>query len=355
MPRGMDEGATVAVREPEFEVLANQPVSFQLYTSTSRSGEAAGALFTRHRARARHPAAHPHRAAPRAEARRPHDSRPRRGDADRARHARALVRGQGKRASLAARVPAPRRAAPDRRGGGRGAERRRAEREPGAARGGDRRRSPRCSRRRRRSPRRGRSARALPRALETALGAGKDGWPLGVLRALWDALWAGAAAPDADGRARGALAEPLRLPAPSRLRPRDGRVARATARAVRSPPGWPSRARCRTAPSGGTSGSASPEGSSAASSCACTARSAPWIVPRIAKKAKVKVSGSARPGTQEIREMWQAIGACERLDARSKRELGDVVVDGPRARQGRAATDLGAGASRRRASRSTVR
>ena len=54
---------------------------------------------------------------------------------------------------------------------------------------------------------------------------------------------------------------------------------------------------------------------------------APWIVPRVAKKAKVKVSGSARPGTQEIREMWQAIGACERIDARLKSELGDVVVD----------------------------
>ena len=54
---------------------------------------------------------------------------------------------------------------------------------------------------------------------------------------------------------------------------------------------------------------------------------APWIVPRLAKKTKVKVAGSARPGTQEIREMWQAIGACERIDARLKQELGDVAID----------------------------
>jgi hypothetical protein len=40
----------------------------------------------------------------------------------------------------------------------------------------------------------------------------------------------------------------------------------------------------------------------------------------------VRFSGSARPGTQEIREMWQAIGACERLEARLKSELGAVVV-----------------------------
>jgi hypothetical protein len=53
---------------------------------------------------------------------------------------------------------------------------------------------------------------------------------------------------------------------------------------------------------------------------------APWLVPRLAKKAKVKVAGSARPGSQELREMWQAIGACERIDARLKAELGDIVI-----------------------------
>src|SRR6185369_11979518 len=44
VPRGMDEDHAVVLREPEFEVLANAPVSFQLYTSTTREGEAAGAL-----------------------------------------------------------------------------------------------------------------------------------------------------------------------------------------------------------------------------------------------------------------------------------------------------------------------
>jgi hypothetical protein len=40
----------------------------------------------------------------------------------------------------------------------------------------------------------------------------------------------------------------------------------------------------------------------------------------------VKAAGGARPAPQEIREMWQAIGACERLDAALKAELGEVVV-----------------------------
>ena len=61
-------------------------------------------------------------------------------------------------------------------------------------------------------------------------------------------------------------------------------------------------------------------------SSACTARSRRGSCRASRKKAKVKVAGSARPGTQELREMWQAIGACERLDARLKAELGDVVV-----------------------------
>ena len=43
--RGMHEGELVTVREPEFEVLANQPVSFRLYTSTTRSGEEPGAVI----------------------------------------------------------------------------------------------------------------------------------------------------------------------------------------------------------------------------------------------------------------------------------------------------------------------
>ena len=52
----------------------------------------------------------------------------------------------------------------------------------------------------------------------------------------------------------------------------------------------------------------------------------PWLVPRLQRKAKVKAQAGGRPAAQELREMWQAIGACERLDAKLKAELGDVVV-----------------------------
>src|SRR5207247_762715 len=43
--RGMEEERAVVLRAPEFEVLANAPVSFQLYTSTSGEDEAPGALL----------------------------------------------------------------------------------------------------------------------------------------------------------------------------------------------------------------------------------------------------------------------------------------------------------------------
>jgi hypothetical protein len=34
-----------------------------------------------------------------------------------------------------------------------------------------------------------------------------------------------------------------------------------------------------------------------------------------------------RPGPQEMREMWQAIGSCERLPAEARAELGSVLVE----------------------------
>src|SRR5581483_2322056 len=42
VPRGMEEGEAVEIAEPEFEVLANRPVSFPLYTATDRTGKRAG-------------------------------------------------------------------------------------------------------------------------------------------------------------------------------------------------------------------------------------------------------------------------------------------------------------------------
>src|SRR5207247_11125590 len=36
VPRGMEEGESVEIAEPEFEVLANRPVTFPLLTATDR-------------------------------------------------------------------------------------------------------------------------------------------------------------------------------------------------------------------------------------------------------------------------------------------------------------------------------
>ncbi len=42
VPRGMEEGEAVEIREPEFEVIANRAVAFPLFTATDRIGERAG-------------------------------------------------------------------------------------------------------------------------------------------------------------------------------------------------------------------------------------------------------------------------------------------------------------------------
>jgi len=326
VPRGTDEGATVAVREPEFEVLANQPVSFQLYTSTSRSGEAAGALLTAPRAELatlppiRTVLRHGRKLAARTipvhvEATRTalgtlelwcaakesehrwrlefqlRDAPLLANDAEAATTGGAelgVTPAQLATASAAIAAVFPPADAP-------------AGATPGDPAG-------------------------LPRALETALGTGKDGWPLVVLRTLWDVLWNGAArrATTAAHEARWLnLAGFLLRPGFGhemdswRVKHLSGPLAAGLLfpRAVQNRAEWWNLWK-RVA-----------GGMERGPQLRLHGEVAPWIVPRVAKKAKVKVSGSARPGTQEIREMWQAIGACERIDARLKSELGDVVVD----------------------------
>ena len=326
VPRGADEGAVVAVREPEFEVLANQPVSFQLFTSTSRSGEAPGALLTvargelvslppirtvlRHgrKLSARTIPVHVEAvrtalgtlelwcAAKESEHRWRLEFQLRdapllmdEGEATAASGAELSVTP----AQLAAATAAIAAVFPPK----------------DAALAGD-----------------GADPAGLPRALETALGAGKDGWSLSVLRALWDVLWSGAARRTltAAHEARwlnlcGFLLRPgfgHELDA-WRVRQLAGPLAAGLAfpRAVQNRAEWWNLWK-RVA-----------GGLERGQQLRLHGEVAPWIVPRVAKKTKVKVTGSARPGAQEIREMWQAIGACERLDARLKSELGEVVIE----------------------------
>src|SRR5262249_20569263 len=42
VPRGMEEGESLEISHPEFDLVANRPVAFPLYTATDRTGERAG-------------------------------------------------------------------------------------------------------------------------------------------------------------------------------------------------------------------------------------------------------------------------------------------------------------------------
>jgi len=50
---------------------------------------------------------------------------------------------------------------------------------------------------------------------------------------------------------------------------------------------------------------------------------APWLLPKL--KSKIK-AGRSKVGPQEIREMWQVMGSCERLPAEVKADLGEELV-----------------------------
>ncbi len=327
VPRGVDEGATVSVREPEFEVLANQPVSFQLYTSTSRSGEVPGAILE----------------APRAELASlpPIRTVLRHGRKLAARtipvHVEAMRTALGtlelwcaaKESEHRWRLEFQLRDAPllagDEEAAASGAELAVSEAQLEAARAAIRAVYPGAGVGTVASDI-GADPGGLPRALETALGTGKDGWSIGVLRGLWDELWSGAAARTltAAHEARwlnlcGFLLRPgfgHDLDA-WRVKQLGGPLAAGLAfpRAIQNRAEWWNLWK-RVA-----------GGLERGQQLRLHGEVAPWILPRVAKKTKVKVSGSVRPASQEIREMWQAIGACERLEGRLKSELGEVVVD----------------------------
>ena len=324
VPRGMEEGAVVAVREPEFEVLANQPVSFALYTSTSRSGETPGALVEAPRAELatlppiRTVLRHGRKLAARTipvhvEAKRTalgtlelwcaaKESEHRWRLEFQLRDTPLLVDDQAAAAPSGAELTVT----PEQLAAALAAV---AAVFPPAGAAASTPADP----------------AALPRALETALGAGKDAWPLAVLRALWDALWAGAArrTTTAAHEARwlnlcGFLLRPGFGHEMDgwRVKQLGGPLAAGLAfpRAVQNRAEWWNLWK-RVA-----------GGLERGPQLRLHGEVAPWLVPRLAKKAKVKVAGSARPGSQELREMWQAIGACERIDARLKAELAEVVV-----------------------------
>lgn len=323
VPRGMEEGQAVVLEQPEFEVLANAPVSFQLYTSSSREGEAPGAILEAPRDELaalppirtvlRHGKKLAARTIPvHVEVRRTalgtlelwcaaKDTQHRWRLEFQLRDAPLLVEEAPEPATaelattpeqLASAVAAVAAVFPP----------------PGAA-----------------GPSAVEAAQALPRVLEHALGAGKDAWPLSVIRVLWDVLWAGAAARGATAAhearwlnlcgyfLRPGFGHELDAWRVRQLAPLLGAGLRFP-RAVQNRAEWWNLWK-RIA-----------GGLERGHQLRLHGEVAPWLVPRIAKKAKVRAGGGARPASQELREMWQAIGACERLDAKLKAELGDVIV-----------------------------
>jgi hypothetical protein len=159
----------------------------------------------------------------------------------------------------------------------------------------------------------------LTRRLEAALGAGRDGWPLAAIRALWDALL-----PLEPTRARspGHEARWLNL-AGFLLRPGFGdpadevRIGRLWRVLSASEPTHARAAQCRAEwwnlwkrVAGGLAARQQ-------------VHLQQLVSPALLRRGKAK---GPRPGAQELREMWQAIGSCERLDAAARADLGEALV-----------------------------
>jgi molecular chaperone DnaK (HSP70) len=160
---------------------------------------------------------------------------------------------------------------------------------------------------------------SLTRRLETSLGAGRDGWPLGAIRALWDALL-----PLEPARARSPQHEARWLNlAGYLLRPGFGdpadevRIGRLWRVLSASEPTHARAAQCRAEwwnlwkrVAGGLAARQQ-------------LHLLQLVSPALLRRGKAK---GPRPGAQELREMWQAIGSCERLEAATRGELGEVLV-----------------------------
>jgi molecular chaperone DnaK (HSP70) len=162
----------------------------------------------------------------------------------------------------------------------------------------------------------------LVRRLEEALGAGKDAWPIDAIRQLWDVLWE---AKDAAARTDRHEARWLNL-AGFLLRPGFGheldgwrlqQLWRLISTGLRFPRATQGRVEWwnmwkRVA--GGLSRTQQQE---------LYNQVAPMLVPRLRSKAK---GGSSFVGPQEVREYWQLVASCERLAAATKAELGALLV-----------------------------
>ncbi len=158
----------------------------------------------------------------------------------------------------------------------------------------------------------------LSRRLETALDAARDAWPLPAIRALWDVLWslesARARSPEHEARwlnLAGFLLRPGFGDAGDEIRV--NRLWRVLGADLRHPRATQCRAEWWNLWKRVTGG--------------LNARQQQHLFqqvsPALLRKGKPK---GPRPGPQELREMWQAVGSCERLPASTRAELADALV-----------------------------
>jgi molecular chaperone DnaK (HSP70) len=158
----------------------------------------------------------------------------------------------------------------------------------------------------------------LTRRLETALDAGRDGWPLPAIRALWDALWAlepsRARTPEHEARWLNLAGFLLR---PGFGDPGDDLRVNRLWRVLGADLRHPRATQCRAEwwnlwkrVAGGLS-------------VRQQQHLLQQVSPALLRKGKTK---GPRPGPQELREMWQAVGSCERLPSSPRAELADTLV-----------------------------
>jgi hypothetical protein len=166
------------------------------------------------------------------------------------------------------------------------------------------------------------SPQTLTRQLEQTLGTNKDNWPLSAIRRMWDTLWEGE-----KGRARSAEHEARWLNLIGFcLRPGFGH----------STDEWRLQQLWKIYPRGPIHGNAIQcraewwnlwkrvaGGLSRQQQTVLYNDIAPWLLPKLKNKIKAVRS---KAGPQEIREMWQIMGSCERLGAEAKADLGEELL-----------------------------
>ncbi len=322
--RGMEEGEEIHLTQQEFEVLANQPVSFSLYASGTRSGDRPGELlmldadevvllppirtvlrFGKKAGVTKIPV--------RVSARFTETGTLELWcEARKTRHRWRLqfqLRGEGPRFGQAPLSPAT-------LSGGQVIDDTRVEAAtsllrrvfaPGKTDGKEN------------------QPRTLTRQLEEALGTTREAWPLSTIRALWDVLWA-----VQKGRAKGPEHEARWLNlAGFLLRPGFGHPTDEwRMQQVWKLYGWGithARAtQCRA--EWWTLWKRVAGGLSQQQQTILQRETAPHLLPSASRAKLPKKSGSRKAGPQEVREMWQVAASCERLSTEAKKTLGETLV-----------------------------